>query len=105
MPSAPINISTSGDNINVIAVPGPNKFIRIMGFFYKAAGAVNVTFKDSTPTTYTGPMPEGTDTGFSTGPGFPQGWFDLGVNQALTINLSAGVQVSGLINYAIMGGP
>lgn len=98
--TAVINESTSGDR-TIVSAPGSGKFIRVIGFFYKTGGAVELTWKSGS-TAKTGAMPDG-DGGGLNSVYCPEGWFDCGDNEALVLNLSAAEQVGGLVMYRVMG--
>ena len=100
-----INVSTSGDNILVAAVPGLRIVVTSMEFL--VGGAVYITWRSGTGAVgsnqaLSGPMPFG-------GTGAPgdsktendRGWYSSNLGEALNMNLSAGVQVSGGLTYAL----
>lgn len=99
---APFGVASSGENTLVAAVA--SKKIRVLSLAIIAAGAVNVYFNNAT---------DGAVFGHATnkitldagGAGFvlphnPHGWFQTGTNnEALRINLSGAVAVSGGLTY------
>lgn len=92
---APINTAASGASPLVPGVAG--KKIRVVGFHLIAAGAVNVSFR-SAANAITGPYPLVANSGLApNGGGF--GVFETVAGEALNINLSAAVQVSGALTY------
>jgi hypothetical protein len=100
MLSAPVNTATLGDN-TVIAAPSGTSFIRVHGYILNGAGAVNVTWKNGS-TALTGAMALGSTVNL-VAPEAADGWFDLTPGNALVLNLSAAVQVSGHVLYSIKG--
>jgi|SRR5215469_7752383 len=103
MLSAPINISTSGDNTLVAAQPG--RRVRVLGFLLAGAGAVNATWKDGAGTALSGPLALAAAGGTITAPiappvvGSQLFWMATGVGQSLVLNLSAAVGVGGVVVY------
>ena len=104
MPAALIDHATTADKKLVNAVPG--KRIRVHSLLLQAANAVNVTFgfidESSTFTAASGALPEVGATGFTL-PHNPEGWFLTGINEAFGLRLSGNVQVSGMLNYSLVG--
>lgn len=100
MPVAPISATGAGDQA-AIAAPGAGKRIRLYSFGLIAKGAVDVSIKSGS-TVVAGPYPF-----TAAGVGISRQFVDpilCGVNEAVTLNLSAGsVQVGGDIEYAIQG--
>ena len=103
---APIDISTSGDNVLVAAVAGFR--IVLTSFEFVVGGAVNITWTSGTASSgsdlaLSGPIPFG---GTSSPPGDSKsennrGWYSTNLGEALNMNLSAAVQVSGGLTYAL----
>lgn len=102
--SAPINVSASG-NTQLVALTAAQR-VYVCGYNFIAAGDVNVklvsgagTACATSPTDLTGPYPLAANGGISYGQGT---WNGIGsvAGQALCINLSASVQVSGVVSYA-----
>jgi len=92
-----INCSTSGDNTLVTGVSGQS--IRVYAFFLMVSGAVNLKFKDGAATDFFPAWPF-----LSAGAGWekdPMGrpWLTTSGGNALVLNLSAAVQVSGRLYY------
>ena len=98
---AVINASASGDNIIVAGVTG--KPIKIWQFFFVAAGAVNVTFKNGASISQSGAIPlTGAGSSFyAQYTGMPWSWTDPGNNWI--INLSGAVGITGTAYYTIGG--
>jgi len=93
----PINISTLGDNTVVPADAAGNRIV-IHRIWFLVAGAVNITFKDNLPSPAAVPFAANEGLTFdATG----EPWFITNPNTAFIINLSAGIQVSGTIYYAL----
>jgi len=96
---AAINCSSSGDNTILAATP--NIIYRIVSLFLICNGAVTVQFYDgasSNNVPLTGPMAFLTSSGIAV-PFSPWGHFSASNGNALVLNLSSGVQVSGSITY------
>lgn len=95
--SAPISFSNNGDN-TVISAPTSGS-IKIYGILFTVSGAVNVTLKDSAAGAFTGAM-------IFTGNGSSM-YLECGDNayfrcqngSDFVMNLSAGVNVAGYIQY------
>jgi hypothetical protein len=104
--NAPVNISASGDNVVLAAVPG--KILRVLNVVLIPAAAVVIKFTDGLAgAVLAGPMtvqPQGI------WPGYLQPWaaggtlsnFDTSPGNALVINLGAAIQVGGFIGYTII---
>jgi hypothetical protein len=94
--NAAISFSSSGDNTVVSGTGGQT--IRVHRMVFVVTSAVNVTVKDGASTSLTGAMPMtaygGVALDLSDTP-----WFVTASGNALVINLSAAVQVSGFIQY------
>lgn len=94
---APINVSSSGDNTVVAGVT--SKKIKVLSVVLVAAGAVSVKWRSGT-TDLSGAMPLAANSGFVLPSASPVGrYFETASGQALNINLSGAVQVSGHISY------
>ena len=103
--SAPINANANGDNQVVAGVAG--KRIRCIGYVLMAGGTVNATWKSSGGTLLSGAFPLVAQAGAAApqgpvAPGGIQGWFESATGEDLTLNLSAGVQVSGHLVYQLV---
>jgi hypothetical protein len=101
---AAINANTNGDgNVLVAAVAG--KQILVLKFSLVVAGAVNAKFRTfdgvSTYADLTGAFPLGANGGVS-GAYSNLGHIITQVGQALTLNLSSGVQASGYLVYVLV---
>jgi hypothetical protein len=91
-----VNFSSSGDQTVVSAVGGQT--IRVMRMLLVVAGATNITFKDSTPTSFSGAIPmlaNGSITLDDSG----EPWFVTASGKGFVINSSVGVSVQGTIWY------
>jgi len=85
-----------GDNTIVAAVAGLK--VRLLEWYLTAAGAVVVKWKDGAGTDLTGPMSLVAGGALVVPPPFgqpQQGWHSTSPGNALILNLSAAVQVSG----------
>jgi hypothetical protein len=100
MLSAPVSTATAGDN-TIIAAPAAG-WIRLHGYVLAGAGAVNVTWKNDGATALTGAMALAASVNL-VAPEAADGWFDLTPGNALVLNLSAAVQVSGHVLYSLKG--
>lgn len=91
------NAAASGDTTLVAAVTG-KRYI-VVNYAIVATGAVSVKFKDGASTDLTGAMALAANGGvsFATDPTSPA--FQTSVGNALVINASGAVQVSGHIAY------
>ncbi len=95
---APINASSNGDNTIVAATPG--RQIWVLSWFLIAGGTVNATWKDDASTALTGPIPLIANTGVACQHN-PASWFQTSTGNLLNLNLSAGIQVSGVLTYIL----
>jgi len=100
MASVAVNVSTLGANNLGISVAG--KIIRVRAIYLYAAGAVSLTIQDTTPTSFSGPIPLTTTMGLMAHWN-REGHFDLGQGKDLNLNLSAAVAVTGWIDYDVVG--
>ncbi len=103
--SVAINVNSSGDNTLIAGAAG--KIIRVLNFALFPATAVACKFTDGPGgAALTGPMNLGT-TGLYPGwaptmaGGFTIGHFETSAGNALVLNLGAGTQVCGYINYIL----
>lgn len=106
MPSFLINATGSGDTV-LVPAPGPQAFIRLLHYHLTADRPVTCKL-------YSGDSSTGTlkDVVYSTNasgggistPEHNSGLFDCGLNQALTLNLSATAGVGGEGHYTTQGG-
>lgn len=98
-----IDRATSGDGSAVIAAPGAGFCVRVLSYTMVGGGAVNATWK-SGATAKSGAIPLAANTGASP-PGNPDGGarqFQGGDNEAIFLNLSGAVQVSGHGTYQVL---
>ena|SRR5262252_3659271 len=91
---AAINCSTSGDNTIVSGTAGQT--IRLYAWFFVVSAAVSIKWKDGTGD-FTPPLPPMPFVAYGTWDKDPMGrpFFTTQAGNALTLNLSAAVQVSG----------
>jgi hypothetical protein len=94
---ASIDIAASGDTTEVALVSG--KKIRVLAYRFVSAGAVSVRFKSGASTNLTGAMSTGAAGGGGGAAFNPIGHFETASGEALVMNLSAAVQVSGHLVY------
>lgn len=96
---AVINASSSGDNTLVAADTG--KTIRVLSYVFVAAGTVNITFKSGASTSLSGAMPFVVNAGAVAPPSSPAAgaYMQTAANQALVMNLSQAVAVTGHLSY------
>jgi hypothetical protein len=96
-----ISASSSGDN-TVIAADGTRK-IKVLQYTIISAGTVNVTMKSGAGTSLTGAMPLVANSGVASPFVSPaQGHLlETAVNQALVLNLSGAVAVTGHLTYIL----
>lgn len=99
---AVIDVTSSGNNVVVAAVPG--KRILVMAYNYVSNGAVNVHWR-SASTPISGPMYMDAASKGKVCPYNPKGWCRTAVGEALNLNLSAAVAVGGEITYAEIEDP
>jgi hypothetical protein len=99
MPNVNVNTSASGNTTLVAAAAG--KIVRVMGYAFNAAGTVNVKLTDGS-TDAMGPLAMAVNNTVESGFN-PNGWYDTAVGNALSINLSANIQVSGHVSYVVLG--
>ena len=97
--SAVINDSSSGDNTIVAAVSG--KKIAVLGVFVMSDGTVDVRFEDGVAGAFkTGQMPLEAREGFVLPIGGPESYWWIGsANTLLNLELSAAINVHGLVSY------
>jgi len=94
-----INASSNGNNTLISATPG--RQIWVLSWFLISGGIVNVTFQDGAGgTSLTGPIPLIANTGVACQHN-PASWFQTSTGNLLNLNLSAGVQVSGVLTYIL----
>lgn len=99
-----INASGSGDN-EIIAAPGPQKFIRVMHYHMTSQAPVISTWKSGSGTTKDICYATTASGGGISAPLYEGGIFDCGINEALILNLSGAVPVGGAGKYVIKGTP
>jgi hypothetical protein len=92
----PINTTASLDLVT--AVPG--RRVRVLGLSLSAAGATTVTFQSGGSTNLTGAITLSTGTPL-VWPTTAQGYLQTNAGEKLNLVLSAGVQVSGSLVYAL----
>lgn len=91
-----INTAASGNT--TLATPATGKKIKVISYVIVSGGTVNVKFRSTTTGDITGPMPLVANTGVSSGDS-EYYHFKTVASEALQINLSAAVQVSGHFTY------
>ena len=103
----PANIKSTGFTVGtgvteLIAAPGAGSQIRVWAIAHSAADVVEVVYQDDagTPVVMAGPFTHSNSTGVVIAPAVP--CFTCADNTALDINVSAAVQVGGLIVYEIV---
>lgn len=95
---AAISASSSGNTTVVAAVT--SKKIRVLSYRFQAAADVDVKFRDATAgVDLTGAMSSGAKGGGGGAAFSPVGHFETASGNALSINLSGAVQVSGHLTY------
>jgi hypothetical protein len=96
---ASISASSSGDNTVVSA--DATRRIRVLSYVVVSAGTVNVAWKSGAGTSLSGAMPLVANTGVASPIGTPSGgWLlETATNQALVLNLSAAIAVTGHLSY------
>ena len=97
--TAAINVASSGDT-TLVPAQGTGLKVRIWAYNFLAADVVNVTLKGGS-TAFTGAYPCAANTGISCPPG-GRPYFESAADEAIVINLSGEVQVSGLIVYEVV---
>lgn len=95
---APLSVSALGNNSLVAAQAG--KQIYVCGLFLVTAGAVTVEFRSGATTSITGVMSFAANQQLVL-PFSDVSWFNTNVGEALTVQLSAAVSVTGGIKYVI----
>lgn len=100
MASAVIEHAASGDN-TIIAAPGANKSIRVLGYTLIGAGAVNARWKSGASSNRSGPLTLTAGTGASPAVS-KDGQFDCNPNESLVLNLSLAVAVNGHVTYVVV---
>ena len=104
MPFAKIDTATSGDNTIVAAFP--NRKIRVLNYTVIASGDVSIRWK-SASTALSGAMAVATNggaapAGAAQSPSGQIGLFETAIGEALVLNLSAAIQVSGHLAYQVL---
>lgn len=94
--NAVVNIASIGDNTIVTAVAAQR--IRIWRVFLWSNGINTVTLKDGTATNLTGGIAMVAQSNFQLALD-QEAWFNLTTNTAFIINLSAAIQLSGVVQY------
>lgn len=98
-----INTSSSGDQ-TVADAPGAGKNYRIVGYKVASAASTEVTLKSSGGTVVVPPTQETTVAGGGAAIAPSQEWMiDLPANEALVLNNSAAVKVTGHLTLCIRG--
>ena len=98
MPSALIDTSTDGAIL--VAAPGAGKQIRLLGWNIVGAGDVEVSFKSGSTVLWTSLATNADGSGIVI-PMDTDRDLHCNTNEALTIDLSAAVRVTGSIDYCI----
>lgn len=108
-PNTPIdNAGASGDTTLVPARSGFR--VRALAYNLLAGGQANLKFTDGAGGTQIGgkyPLAAGTFVAapmLTLAPGGPQGWFETTMGNALVMNVSAAVQVGGVLVYQYVSG-
>lgn len=92
-----INVAAGGDNVLLAAVA--TKKIKVVSYVCVAAAAVSVKFKSDPATDLGGAMAFAANGGVAMAGNTHAHLLETAVNQALILNLSAGVNVSGHFSY------
>ena len=100
-PNAKIDNAAASGQTPVVAAPTSPAFIRVYGYVLMAGGTTSVKWQDGN-TDLTGAFPLTAQAGVAA-PIHEKGWFDLTPGNALNLNSSAAVQVSGHVNYRVIG--
>lgn len=100
---AVINAAASGDN-TIVAAQAAGQRIRVLSYALMAGGTVNATWKSGVGTSISGALPLVVNTGVSSGYD-PMGHLETAAATALILNLSAAIQVSGHVHYAVVTVP
>lgn len=100
MPSASVNVNTSGQN-TLIAAQGPGTFIRVLGIVLIGAGTVTAELRASSGLSLSGPHSVSDTSGLARGPSL-EPLFTLPENTALVLNLSAAVRVTGDVTFVVL---
>lgn len=98
--TAAVSVAAAASNA-IIAAPGTNKRIVVLGYSIFGAAAVNGTWEDSGGTDLAGIVPLATGSRWVGSDECPA--FILPVNVGLNLLLSGAVQVSGHVTYVILG--
>lgn len=96
-----ISASSSGDNAILAALTSPSRRIRLVAVALTAAGAVNVKWKSGASTDLSSAMVLA-----ASGDGFvlpfnPAGWVETAAGEALNLNLSGAVAVTGHVTVVV----
>lgn len=96
---ASVDVAASGDNTIVAA--DATKKIKVLSYSLVCGGTVNVRWKSGAASNLSGAMPFVVNTGISSPVATPAGGhlMETAVNNALVLNLSAAIQVSGHLSY------
>lgn len=104
MLSAPVSANAIGAATIVAAPASPTQFIRVHGYVINGAGAVVVTWQGvPTKGNISGAMDLAAAGATISAEYSRDGLFDLAPGDALKLNLSAAIQVSGHVTYSIQG--
>ena len=95
--TAAINTASSGDNTIVAAVSGEK--VQVWKIFFWVNGTVSVTIKDGASTSLTGAMAMVAQNEFYKRLDETIPWFTTTAGNALVINLSGAIQISGRVYY------
>jgi hypothetical protein len=99
MPSVKIDTAASGQ-VQLIAGTS-NTIIRVLGYVLMAGGTTAVKLQDGN-TDLMGALPLTAQAG-AVAPVNKEGWFDLTPGNALNVNNSQAIQISGHVRYALKG--
>ena len=97
---AKIDCASSGDN-TLVAAQTAKKYV-VMDVLAVAGGTVNIKFRSGT-TDLMGAIPLVANAGFAPSEAAQAGHFETAPGEALNLNLSAAVQVSGWVTYVEIG--
>jgi hypothetical protein len=96
------SVSTAGSGDTEIVAAVPNKKIRVVNYALVANAAVSAKWKSGS-TDKTGAMPFAANGGISCPGSSDSVWFETATGEALNLNLSGAVQVSGHVSYFLEG--
>lgn len=94
--AAVINTTSTGNNTLISAAT--NQIIRVFKIFFVVGGTTNITMQDGASTALTGAMPFVANGAFVLdNSGTP--WFTSSAGNAIVLNQSGAVQISGAVYY------